>query len=87
MTLIEKLRKEHPELDIEKEVEDKCPSDFELMEDPEKDEEGLCSMMCNECWDREVEAASNCNTPSVSEADSSLCTKEPLVEVENEEVD
>ena len=27
------------------------------------------------------------NTPSVSEADSSLCTKEPLVEVENEEVD
>lgn len=27
------------------------------------------------------------NNPSVSEADSSLCTEEPLMEVENEEVD
>ena len=55
MNLMEKLRKEHPELDIDREVEEKCPSDFGLMEDPEKDEDGLCSMMCNECWEREVE--------------------------------
>ncbi|MBR5535756.1 MAG: ParB/RepB/Spo0J family partition protein [Clostridia bacterium] len=74
MTLKEKLQKEHPELDIDRETEEKCPCDFNLMDDPEKDETGMCAISCEDCWARKVEAedTSNCDTPSVSEVDSSL---------------
>lgn len=68
MTLKEKLRKERPELDIEKAVAEECPSDFNLMKDPEKDEDGLCSMMCNECWAREAESGAS----STAEVDCSF---------------
>lgn len=51
MTCVEKLRKDHPEMnefDIGYTVGNKCPSEFGYPEDP------TCNIDCSDCWKREI---------------------------------
>lgn len=67
MTLLEKARQEHPELDEGKLVTWMCPCDlgYESLSDG-CEQEGAVQEICRECWNRQADAL------SVGYADSKL---------------
>lgn len=69
MTIIQKLKKIKPELDVDSVVRQSCPSDYGF-DDPER----CIGMGCIACWIREVPSHQN-QIPTVLDAGATLPTR------------
>lgn len=59
MTLLQKFKELHPELDADRAIVKNCPEDFELEDDISFDKCDKMNWNCTSCWNREYEDKAN----------------------------
>ena len=77
MTLLEKAKQEHPELDEEKLITWMCPCDLGYERLPDGcEQEGAVQEICRECWNRQADAAGGGESQPVCSAAVEKCEEE-----------